>query len=66
MSYPVSGQVLLDRIPVWRHILKCLNIGTLKTVWRHILKCLNIGTLKTINFPFVPNDELMIFRCPNI
>ena len=30
------------------------------------LKCLNIGTPKTINFPFVPNGKLMIFRCPNI
>ena len=24
------------------------------------LKCLNIGTPKTINFPFVPNGKLMI------
>ena len=30
------------------------------------LKCLNIGALKIINFPFVPNGKLMIFRCPNI
>ena len=30
------------------------------------LKCLNIGTPKTINFPFVPNGKLMIFGCPNI
>ena len=32
----------------------------------HILKCLNIGTPKTINFPFVPNGKSMDFRCPNI
>ena len=30
------------------------------------LKCLNIGTPKTINFPFVPNGKLMIFRYPII
>ena len=27
---------------------------------------LRIGTTKTINFPFVPNGNLMVFRCPNI
>ena len=32
----------------------------------HTLKCLKIGTPKTINFPFVPNGKLMIFRCPNV
>ena len=30
------------------------------------LKCLNIGTLKTIDFPFVPDGKSMVFRCPNI
>ena len=30
------------------------------------LVCLNIGTPKTINFSFVPNGKLMVFRCPNI
>ena len=30
------------------------------------LKCLSIGTSKTINFPFVSNGKLMVFRCPNI
>ena len=30
------------------------------------LKCLSIGTPKTINFPFVSNGKLMVFRCPNI
>ena len=28
--------------------------------------CLSIGTLKIINFPFVPNGKLIIFRCPKI
>ena len=27
---------------------------------------LSIGTPKTINFPFVSNGKLMVFRCPNI
>ena len=30
------------------------------------LKCLSIGTPKTINFAFVSNGKLMVFRCPNI
>ena len=30
------------------------------------LKCLSIGTPKIINFPFVSNGKVMIFRCPNI
>ena len=30
------------------------------------LKCLSIGTPKTIYFPFVSNEKLMIFRCSNI
>ena len=29
-----------------------------------MLKCLNIGTPKTINFPFVPNGKLMILGVP--
>ena len=33
---------------------------------QHTLKCLSIGTPKTINFPFVPNGKLIDFRCPNI
>ena len=28
--------------------------------------CLSIGTPKIINFPFVPNGKLFIFRCPKI
>ena len=30
------------------------------------LKCLSIGTPKTINFSFVSNGKLMLFRCRNI
>ena len=32
----------------------------------HTLKCLSIGTPKIINFPFVSNGKLMVFRSPNI
>ena len=28
------------------------------------LKCLSIGTPKTINFPFVPNGKLMVLGVP--
>ena len=30
------------------------------------LKCLSIGTPKTINFPFVSNGKITVFRCPSI
>ena len=30
------------------------------------LMFLSIGTPKAINFPFVSNEKLMSFRCPNI
>ena len=33
---------------------------------KYTLKCLSIGTPKTINFPFVSNGKLMFFKCPNI
>ena len=36
------------------------------TVNGYTLKCLSIGTPKTINLPFVSNEKLMIFRCFNI
>ena len=32
----------------------------------YTLKCLSIGTPKIVNFPFVSNGKLMVFRCPNI
>ena len=28
------------------------------------LKCLSIGTPKTVNFPFVPNGKLMVLDVP--
>ena len=30
------------------------------------LKSISIGTPKTINFPFVPNGKLTVFKCPKI
>ena len=35
-------------------------------IHRFTLECLSIGTPKTINFPFVANGKLKVFRCPNI
>ena len=42
------------------------NKLNLQTTDPDTLKCLSIGTPKTINFPFVSNEKLMIFRCSNI
>ena len=44
---------------------KCL-INNDKILNHYTLKCLSIGTPKTINFPFVSDEKLMIFRCSNI
>ena len=30
------------------------------------IMCLSIGTPKIINFPFVPNGKLIVFRCPKM
>ena len=43
----------------------CLDIGMNHDI-ALTLKCLSIGTPKIINFPFVSNGKLMIFRCSNI
>ena len=47
-----------------------LNISLIKNSDSDVqcitLKFLSIGTPKTINFPFVSNEQLMVFRCPNI
>ena len=38
-----------------------------KRIWvMNTLKCLSIGTPNLINFPFVSNGKLMVFRYPNI
>ena len=38
------------------------DVGS-KFLWT-TLKCLSIGTPKTINFPFVPNGKLMVLDVP--
>ena len=49
-------------------LLICTILARLikRSIARNTLKCLSIGTPKTINFPFVSNGKLMLFRCPNI
>ena len=37
-----------------------------RLLFKRTLKCLSIATPKIINFPFVSNGKLMIFKCPNI
>ena len=47
-----------ESLSIYLNLLTAADVITLKR--------LNIGTPKTINFPFVPNGKLMIFRCPSI
>ena len=57
------AKVLLFRI--WSNTQKYLS-WLYKSLCIFTLKCFSIGTPKIINFPFVSNGKLMIFRCPNI
>ena len=43
-----------------------LTLTVITTFLLVTLKCLSIGTPTTINFPFVANGKLMVFRCTNI
>ena len=43
-----------------------VNLVPSALTFNSTLKCLSIGTPNLINFPFVSNGKLMIFRCPNI
>ena len=47
-------------------ILGIVKIELKMLILSSTLKCLCIWTPKTINFPFVPNEKLMVCRCPNI
>ena len=47
-------------------IKNVLSFAIIRPEINHTLKCLSIGTPKTINFSFVSNEKLMIFRCFNI
>ena len=64
-SLPLSALQIMESIPnrtnIHLHTFAQLNVKHL-----HTLQCLSIGTPKTINFPFVSNEKLMVFRCPNI
>ena len=51
--------MLVERLKLYMtNVVRIIHIDT--------LKCLSIGTPKTINFPFVSDEKLMIFRCSNI
>ena len=58
VGYHTQFQTANDNLPL--QIFKRMSLKL------HTLKCLSIGTSKTINFPFVPNGKLMVFRCSNI
>ena len=47
-------------------MFSCISSKRQASNINNTLKCLSIGTYKTINFPFVPNVKLMVIRCPNI
>ena len=62
--YKQSGTTFVtSRLLHW--ITKLVQKGTSLSVFMrfsalYTLKCLSIGTPKTINFPFVPNEKLMV------
>ena len=43
-----------------------LDVQNFRTFSVNTLMCLSIRSYKAINFPFVSNEKLMFFRCPNI
>ena len=47
-------------------ILPVTKVTVIQTAVMYTLKCLSIGTPKAINFPFVSNEKLKFFRCPNV
>ena len=63
----LGRQVKLRKGGLWHlFALNFMDDILLKTCFTNTLKCLSIGTPKIINFPFVSNGKVMIFRCPNI
>ena len=59
-----KGQILSYKSRLfWKN---CVIQDSLKEVIIYSLKCLSIGTPKTINFPFVSNGKLTDFSCLNI
>ena len=60
-----SLELLGDHLTnIYLQVVGCKDIPPFSL--RNTLKCLSIGTHKIINFPFVSNGKLMVFRCPNI
>ena len=51
-------------ISIYSLLMICRCSCVVKFQYKATLKCLNIGTPKTINFPFVPNGKLMILGVP--
>ena len=48
------------------YLSKKIRLDVCLAIRTFTLKCLSIGTPKTINFPFVPNEKLTVFKCPKI
>ena len=46
--------------------LSCMQTCLVPIFMKDTVMCLSIGTPKIINFPFVPNGKLIIFRYPKI
>ena len=64
---PSSKPSCQDGSDEWaQHMFLCRIDKNYPLLSPNTLKCLSIGTPKTINFPFVSNWKLMVFRCPNI
>ena len=60
-------QFLTNSIQHLRLLIYGFSPVCVKTlIYMYTLKCLSIGTPKTINFPFVPNGKLTVFKCPKI
>ena len=64
----VQGPVVQPIVSLTKSIIEDLFSLTvfIKIKKSNTLKCLSIGTPKIINFPFVSDGKLMVFRCSNI
>ena len=59
MDFILHKTYQLRLLSLQRRCLKCISEYV-----SDYLKCLSIGTPKTINFPFVPNGKLMVLGVP--
>ena len=64
-GFPVTNLSYLDSntFPYGQYLLVIIHLMDSKQC---TVMCLNIGTPTIINFPFVPNGKLIIFRCTKI